>query len=514
MYELNFDTTWNSVNSLLFENTAEKAFKSYITQCRWFAAKSHSIHKIKIDDSITLNWQKEIFHILILEFSYDNRTNELYVLPLGLSNSSVQHGKIAKVNFSDKQGILYDAVFSDQFRMALLEMINEKKVIQSSSGDFVSLKGKKFESIIKNNKIPSVSSISRDQQSNTTFIYNNTFFLKLYRRIQNGFNPEVEVTKYLTERTNFDKLPAFVGSIELKHLNGGIKTIALMQGYVPNQGEAWDYFLKSVRNFLLRAIKHSPYTQTEELIDSALIQKIELLAQCTANLHIALSAMQEDVTEKYWDFMHSSLKNIVDKVFKELNFANLGDLIKDDIAKLITIKDSIYERIEEIKLFNFGGKLIRTHGDLHLRQVLLTGDDFIITDFEGVPAREFEQRRQKHFAVRDVAAMIRSFHYAAFNPIVHEKVSDKAQVELLMYWMWQWYLYVSDVYLECYFKNVAGHSFISNNPEELDSLLDLYMLEKAIYELDYELNNRPSWLPVAAKGIIQIVARKIEIPKR
>jgi maltose alpha-D-glucosyltransferase/alpha-amylase len=496
----------------------ESQFEQYIKQCRWFGGKGKSIQELNIKDIITLPSQDDFFQLFIIEIVYKAGQNELYLLPIAFSEKREPiNGKIAKVNYQGKNGYFYEAVFNEKFRHLLLELINNNEVISSTKGALSALPGKKFKSIFKKNKLPQKSIISQVQQSNTSLFYEDVFFLKLYRRLQNGIHPEEQMTKYLTEFTDFNQIPTFAGSIEWTPVNGETITLALLQEFVPNKGDAWSYFCDVNNTFINKAIKQSQYTQTEELLDPSFMQNVDLLGKRTAQLHTALSDFCDDsgitaepISQQYRQFLYESSGNLAHKVFDELNFGDFADLIKDDIAKLISVKDKIFQRIEGVKNTKLSGKLIRTHGDYHLGQVLFTGTDFIITDFEGEPTRPLSQRRQKHIALRDIGGMIRSFHYASYSPVLNNKYNS-AETESLLYWSGQWYQYVSERFLNSYFNNLSKTDFLPSAPDEIEYLLDFYMLEKAIYELDYELHNRPSWLIVAAKGILQIISKKTEI---
>jgi maltose alpha-D-glucosyltransferase/alpha-amylase len=497
----------------MFEERLEK----YVKQCRWFGGKGRGIKEIRVSDTITLP-SKDFFQLLIVDVIYESGQNEKYLLPVGFDDKMIQQqGKIAKVVLNEKEGFLYEAIFDEKFRGLFVDLISQNKKLNINNENLTALRGKYFDLLLKDGKMPEYSRISQAQQSNTSFIYDDVFFLKLYRRLQVGVNPEMQLTKYLTEKTDFDKMPTFAGSIEFNKSNGETYTIALLQKYITNKGDAWDYFSSGVKRFLNKAVKQSQYAQIEELIEPALTQKTRLLAKRTAQLHIALSRFSENgnmtaepVSKDYCIFLYESTMELANRIFSELNFDNYGDLIKDDVARLISVKNAIFAKIEEIKIRNISGQLIRTHADYHLGQILFTGDDFIISDFEGEPTRSFSTRAQKHIALRDIAGIIRSFHYAAYTPVLKNH-SKNNQTSLFTYWAQQWYQYVSDVFLESYLKDVSQAGFLSNVPQELNYLLDFYMLEKAIYELDYELHNRPSWLMVAAKGVLQIIEKRVEV---
>ncbi|HBG28247.1 MAG TPA: hypothetical protein DDX75_14270 [Phycisphaerales bacterium] len=518
MFELHLDSSWERIEKESFEHQMQKPLQSYIKERRWFGAKNRSIIEIKISECIKLNLFEEIFYMLLIELFYSEAVSETYLLPIAFAQHQPTHGIIAKVLFKNREGFLYEAVFNEKFRLGILDLIQQNKIISTNSGNLIAARGEKFQLFLKDNEQPANSRITQSEQSNTSFFYDDIFFFKLYRRLQEGLNPDVELTKYLTEKTEFEKLPAFAGSIELQHENIEPKTIGLLQKYIINKGDAWDYFDQAVKQFFNNALSRSRYVQSEDLLDPAFIENVTLLGKRTSQLHIALSGDSEDkdfkaepVSMEYQEFLYESMKSLAHKVFKELNFENSYQVIKDDVAKLISIKDNIFERIEEIKKRNFTGQLIRIHGDYHLGQVLFTGNDFIISDFEGEPAREITQRRQKHLALKDLAGMLRSFYYVAYSPIFLNGLTDRADIETLNYWAQVLYEYLSEKFLISYIINSEKAEFLPKTSDETEFLLSFYMLEKAIYELNYELNNRPGWIIIPAKGIWQIMMKKVEI---
>jgi maltose alpha-D-glucosyltransferase/alpha-amylase len=494
----------------------ETQFEEYIKQCRWFGGKGRTIKELNLKDTITLAKHHKNYDLHIIEIIYSAGPAELYILPVAFRKDKPADGLIAKAVVNNKEGFLCEAVYDNDFRLLLLELISKNETIKTKTGEFSALRGRNFNLLLKNEKLPADSSMSQFQQTNSSFFYNEVFFLKLYRRLQHGIHPESQMTKYITENTDFNRIPAFAGSIEWKPNHGDIKTIALLQQYIKNKGNAWDYFNENIENFSRQASKQSPYTQTEELLDPAFIQNLDLLAQRTAQLHNALAGVSNDneispepVSVRYNEYLYESVKTLACKVFDELNFENAGNLIKNDIAKLISIKEKVFERIENIKKIKLSGNLIRTHGDYHLGQVLFTGNDFYIIDFEGEPTRSLTHRKQKHLALRDVAGMIRSFHYLSYAPLL--KNTANIETESGPYWTLAWYQYVSEKFLNDYLRNLQQPDLLPNSPEQINYMLEFYMLEKAIYELDYELHNRPSWLIVAAKGILQIISKKTGI---
>jgi maltose alpha-D-glucosyltransferase/alpha-amylase len=182
--------------------------------------------------------------------------------------------------------------------------------------------------------------------------------------------------------------------------------------------------------------------------------------------------------------------------------------VRDQAQQVLNLEGTISERFQAILDQKPTVMRIRCHGDYHLGQVLYTGHDFVIIDFEGEPARPLSERRIKRSALHDVAGMLRSFHYAAYSALLDREASGVVRPEdipILEPWARFWYLWVSAAFLKAYLAEAGQASFIPQSREELQALLDAFLLEKAIYEVGYELNNRPEWVRIPLQGILDLV---------
>ena len=198
------------------------------------------------------------------------------------------------------------------------------------------------------------------------------------------------------------------------------------------------------------------------------------------------------------------------KVFGELerNLRSLEPATAEAVRGVLGTRKTILNRLSRIIEKKIETVKIRTHGDYHLGQVLYTGKDFVIIDFEGEPARSMTERRLKQSALRDVAGMIRSFHYAAHGNLILRAAKLGADVEYLRHWADLWYFYVSGIFLHAYLKTVAGSPVVPTDVKECNTLFEIFLLEKAIYELGYELNNRPDWLMIPVRGVQGLIIDK------
>jgi maltose alpha-D-glucosyltransferase / alpha-amylase len=360
-------------------------------------------------------------------------------------------------------------------------------------------------------------------QSNTSIIFKRKYFFKLYRKLDRVTNPDVEILRFLSEKTNFKNVPLFLGGVEHILANKHSMVIGMMQELVENQGDAWDYTSDELDRYFERIlaypafknvpspkgdlIKAEPFNELEEemkdLIGSAINERITLLAQRTAELHISLSSRPNEADFEpeayslhYQRSLFSSLQSLTRTSYQALeqNIQNIPESLQEEASEILKMKNDILNRMKKIYSRKINSLKIRTHGDFHLGQVLFTGKDFFIIDFEGEPARSFSERRLKRSPLRDVAGMLRSFHYAAYSALFRVKTIRQEDVDLLEKWAELWYHYTGGIYLKTYIEILGKTRLIPDNHEDIKIMLDTFILEKAVYELKYELNNRPDWI--------------------
>lgn len=404
-------------------------------------------------------------------------------------------------------------------------------------GHLTARRSDRFAAILGDRRLPLASKVLKAEQSNTSIIYQDTFFLKLYRHIEEGVNPDSELPRHLTEETSFANTPSFAGSIEWQRGRAGPLSLALLLQYVPNQGDAWSFTLDNLdRSFghaltvrtkldalppLPNAVRpmepDSIPTMMRDFIGSVYAEMVAILARRTGELHLALMSLSQspDVAPEpfsllYQKSLHQSIRGLVLKVFGELerNLKSLPPATADAVRNVLAAKKTVLARLGRLVEKKIDTVKIRTHGDYHLGQVLYTGKDFVIIDFEGEPARSMTERRLKQPALRDVAGMIRSFHYAAHGNLLLRAAKLGADVEYLRHWADLWYFYVSGMFLHAYLKTVADSRVVPKDVTECNTLFEIFLLEKAIYELGYELNNRPDWLMIPVRGIQGLIVDK------
>jgi maltose alpha-D-glucosyltransferase/alpha-amylase len=324
----------------------------------------------------------------------------------------------------------------------------------------------------------------------------------------------------------FANTPSIAAALEHHDGRPEPATVAIVQEYVPNEGDAWEYTLDEVRRFYERVMTLPEEVEVPELEDERVtalasvepptdvveyigpyLDSARMLGERTAELHHALSSDPTDpafaperITTHDQRSMYQSMRSLTGRVFRLL--AERSDDVPE-IKQVIDLESEIIDRFRALMDGRITAARIRCHGDFHLGQVLFTGRDFVIIDFEGEPARPVGERRIKRPALRDVAGMLRSFQYAAYTPIFErEPIGDPVA---LLPWGRLWSTWVSAAFLRAYLDRAGSAPFVPTSQRELEVLLDALVLEKAVYELAYEVNNRPDWVKIPILGVTQLM---------
>jgi maltose alpha-D-glucosyltransferase/alpha-amylase len=379
------------------------------------------------------------------------------------------------------------------------------------------------------------------EQSNTSILYGKQLILKLFRRLQAGENPDVEIGRFLTEEAHLPRIAPLLGDISITPSDGEKTTIAMLQGLVANEGDGWDWFLHRLSAFFAEVLPMEAPAVAENTRSSAGFNRDEpipaklkehaastlaaaaLLGRRTAEMHLALATPTGDPVFSAEPFTAEDLNRdalrIEDQIrsaFEVLRgkLASLPDDMADEAAVLLARRRDLLARARSIASGEPAGKKIRIHGDYHLGQTLRTssdtesgGGDFVMLDFEGEPARPLAERRRKQSPLKDVAGMVRSFSYAAFAGLEQFRAThpDRAgAAENLAAWAASWEKAASAEFLRAYRQTMAADATLLPSPDRSQDLFAAYLLEKALYELLYELNNRPTWLRIPLSGILTL----------
>jgi maltose alpha-D-glucosyltransferase/alpha-amylase len=521
----------------------EEILPEYLKLRRWFRGKARAIRRAKIMEVIAVSNSSTGAYITFVQIDYREGDPEIYLLPLAgavgehadriLKESA--HSVIARFRSeeNDEGGIIYEAVVEKVFCEALLNAIARGRRLRGGKGELVTKPTRMFRPLLNSTDAPLEPSISKAEQSNTCVVFKDRFILKLFRCLERGINPDLEIGRFLTERS-FQHIPPVAGAIEYREGRSTPMTLGILHGFVFNQGDAWEYTQDVLADYfehvlarlaefgevslpgkhLLDLVEGDLDTVAEEMIGPYL-ESARLLGQRTAELHIALASLPDDpdfvpesFSKLYQRSLYQSMRNTARHVFQVLRreLEVLPASLCEEAQKIVDYESDVIERFQSILNRKISAMRIRCHGDYHLGQVLYTGKDFVIFDFEGEPAHPLSERRLKRSPLRDIAGMLRSFHYAAYSALFAQQATGLIREDDLTYveaWAHFWYLWVCVAFLKAYLPVAARERIVPQERDELQVLLDAYLLEKAVYELGYELNNRRDWVRIPLRGIQQ-----------
>jgi maltose alpha-D-glucosyltransferase/alpha-amylase len=371
--------------------------------------------------------------------------------------------------------------------------------------------------------------------SNTAFLYSDRYFLKIFRRLDDTINPDLELSRFLSEHTDFKNIPKYLGSIQLHEANKQPVVFGMLQEYVPNQGNAWEPFGDAAVNYFERlAVRLQDSTKAlkeikraspnfdrlpddwQVLIGAEFSGRVELLAQRTAQMHQTLASetvhadfKPEPFSLHYQRSLYSSLQSTTRSSFQALkrSMSGLTEELQEEGKKVLEIENQVKTIFKRIYAHKIDTKKVRNHGDFHLGQVLWTGRDYIFLDFEGEPQRPFSERRIKRSPLRDVSGMMRSFHYVIYDRLFAMNLSTEKSPEMEK-WAEIWYSLVSGIYLNTYLDEMSATGLLPASAQDRKVLIETYLLEKAVYELGYELDHRPEWVKIPLRGVLRIVEKQ------
>jgi maltokinase len=452
----------------------EQALEEWVVAQRWFGSKAREVVHLGVLDVLPLRLEPRLLASVMVEARFAPGTHEVYQVPVAYR--PVEEGWSEGV-IAESEGLtIYDALADPEEGQALLELMRANARLESE--DAVS----EFH-WVEGTRDPGPSAVVRPmgaEQSNSSLVFDEALALKLYRRVEAGINPELELLRFLTDR-GFESVPALVGWYEY---TGRLMeaTLGVMQEFLPGARDGWELALEELG------------TDPE-----AFLERVRALGEVTGRLHTALGsdasnpafAPEEPSTESL-GLLTATIDEEIERIFL--------DLPEDESVEPIAGRgEEVREQLRLLTHVGSAGKVIRTHGDYHLGQTILAHRGWVVLDFEGEPARALTERRRKRSPLRDVAGMMRSFAYAvSASEILRGVVPPE-----------DWEERARDEFIDAYL-DAADPSLLPASRHGVDQLLSVFELEKAVYELRYEMNNRPDWVRIPVAGILRL----LEVPAR
>lgn len=532
----------------------------YLAKQRWFGGKARRIRSTTIADWTPLPDSNAVF--ALVDVQYEKGDPDTYFVPLDLAfGKDAEHIQeafpgsiIAPAASIGGPGFLHDATAGDRACAAFLAFLQQSKQVRMRNGSIRGLPGAAFSDPRGPGDLrgPGDAALAvrraSGEQSNTSLFYDDRLIMKLFRRQQRGPNPDCEIGQRLTEELHFDGIPSFAGTIEYTPAAGEYapaagapSTLAMLQGLVVNQGDGWTLMLEELSRYyencataewpdgaaspspnglagpgpnsdLMDLAQHEPSQLARDHVGIAL-DSAAALGRRTAQLHLALATLTPDPAfapepfaagdvEKLLTALRDQAVRILD-LLKE-SVASLPDEFIDPAALVLSRRSRILTSFRLAAADGTLGQRIRIHGDYHLGQVLQVKTDYVILDFEGEPARPLAERRAKYSPMKDVAGMIRSLSYAAYSGLINHAARRPEDWKTLEPWARLWEQSMGAEFLRAYRATAQNTTFLPSAEDGFRKLLAVFLLDKALYELSYELNNRPTWVRVPLLGILSL----------
>ncbi len=499
-----------------------------IVDQRWYAAKGETLESITISRSAAWPAEKQNWLLTWLQVCCHEGEVQEYFLPLAIAweDQDEEHlhelmpKALARVRQRSRVGILHDAMVDADFVNRMIQAMDDDERVPFDDGELRFTHTSAFEELTCDYR-PCPVERPPTEGSNSTRILGDRLFIKVYRQLREGCNPELEMGRFLTEVSPYPHIVPLAGALQYNGADNTTVTMALLQGYVENQGDVWSYTVDYLARFFADALLSGVIDAGDEngTLHAAYLLQIETLGRRTGELHQALAVTSGDPAFEPEPVSPSDLAAWSKLVSQELreslkllkhSSTHLPEPLREDAQRLLESKERLIDWCHNQLPATIYASKTRYHGDYHLGQVLLVENDFIIIDFEGEPARELEERRTKHSPLRDVAGMLRSFNYAAefaLSESTAERPLDREQLRPLAE---RWEQATQTSFMKGYREAIEGCPSYPTDEADAEALIRLFTLEKALYELRYELQNRPDWVKVPLSGLLAFVATVTE----
>jgi maltose alpha-D-glucosyltransferase / alpha-amylase len=493
----------------------------FMQRQRWFGAKGEEMRAADIRELALLDDETGVLALAEVEMSSSGK--QCYLMPLTVlwGEENVQFGApklsatLARVRRGPLLGALIDGSHDGRFAAELMRRMQQNQELPVPGGVLRFQGNEKLAAMTFND--PPVPMTG--EQTNMSVAFGNQALLKIFRRLRPGSQPEVDVARFLTEETGFRNTPAFLGMVELEEEDGKRTVLASVSAFVENQGDAWSVFVHALeREIEAEVLRRQPLSalMPEEGEEPSLLYPLDLLrrlGQRTGEMHAAFAIPTDreafgcepitslDITSWVDDVRHEAAMALQ---HLEATAAQLAPACRELARQLLERRTEIDRRLEALSSTPPSGVKSRIHGDYHLGQVLVSKQDLFIIDFEGEPRRTLRERRARTSPLRDVAGMLRSFDYAAWTAVRQVESRLPGQLGDSAALVRHWRSRISGEFLEGYLA-VAGANSQPESTKTRQHLMELFLLQKAFYEIGYELSNRPDWVGIPLQGVLDLL---------
>jgi maltose alpha-D-glucosyltransferase/alpha-amylase len=496
-----------------------QALAPFLRRQRWFASKARDVKHARFNDWTTIRTGTNPAFLAVVSVEYADEWTESYFVPLALLSGEEADRALKRTPgivlariTGARKGVIVDGLHDDDTCVRLLQTIGHGAEIATARG---SMHGVRIAPTIDVTRDGTWTRSSGDQSNSLAFV-NDRYVLKLFRRIEPGPNPEFEIGRALGE-LGFTRVPALAGALE--YLRPGLDpgTLAVAENTVKHQGSGWDFTIDELRRYYERVATSGldgrdappPFFAA---LENWYLSSAAMLGKRTAEMHLTLAnapgpafapePLDGAVIEAVAREMRAHAAASLDLLAQQIG--TLNEASRPLAEAVLAERAGLMARFDELAAAGDAGLRIRIHGDYHLGQVLRTEEDFVILDFEGEPSRPIAERRAKHSPIKDVAGMVRSYSYAAYAALFGFTVHAPDDYALLEPWADTWQHWAAEAFLGGYTATI-GESALVPHGAAWFTLMRAFVLDKALYELSYELNNRPDWVRIPLVGIKKLV---------
>jgi len=486
----------------LLDVLAHTVLPRYLPTNHWFGDSGRRVREVEVVKC--LPFAEEHARLVLAEVSFTDGPAQCYVLPLEIVGRATgeqlaRETPNAVLAISRDGSAVVDALVRPRFRANLLRLFAAPAADRG-------IRVEPCRALAGLDPAPD-SRLASASHSNTSVIYGDAWFLKVFRRFEPGAHPEVEITRLLSEH-GFSRSPRFEGALHLRSETAE-GTVMLLETFTPNLGDAWNYTIDAVSRFFDRALE-SPEAGIETLVGGVFPERARQLGEAIAQMHLAFAGgdpgtpfVTEPFTTNYRRSLYQAMRDSVARAVRKLRLRlrALPDAARGLAEQVIERRDDIIRIYAPLLGLRIDSLKIRIHGDLHLGQVLNTGKDFVIVDFEGEPRRPIGERLLKRSGLVDVAGMLRSLSYAAAVALRRRGAGDASQLEA---WAARWVEAAESQFIAAYLATIGERRLAPRDPKVFAVLLRAFKMDKAIYELVYELAYRAEWVAIPLKGILDL----------
>jgi maltose alpha-D-glucosyltransferase/alpha-amylase len=544
LVSLKIDTWEDLVKKDVLAEVEENILPNYLRKVKWFKSDPANIRNTRIAYWASVPLPQNNAYIFLIEVSFESGLPEAYQLPVAFAKEPVSKNILenyplailSQIRIGEEEGVLCDALYIPEFQQALFTRMADTQHIQMERSE-IKFYGREALKKLTEDATEIPSKIHTSEQSNTAITYGNCFFLQVYRKIDRGVNPDVEITRYLTEVANFEYIPPFVGAVEwtsLRDPSRDFVVLGMMQGLIENHGDGYSFMKERINNYIERilardksalAFEHKG-TLTDpigfdqlsddkkEFLGGTAAEQARLIGIRTGELHLTLASRThskdfspEEFSLHYQRSLFASMQSLVRETYQNgsRNLKRLPENVKGEAEEVFSRREDVLNRLRRIYAKKLDVLKIRIHGNYHLKKILLTGKDLSINDFGGNPTRAYSERRLKRSPLRDVASMYFSFYYVAFEGFFQNTQIPKEDLQSLLSFADLWAHYMGGFFVKAYLEKVQDTSFIPKEREDLEMMMQTYLLEKSLQELNYNINNDPGHVITPVRVIKSII---------